>query len=138
VLGVVTEHPSGRRLQVSHAPLDSHTAAACFLMDLKPKELLAAEITVGLASTKPCLWLRNNGRHELGLLCPDLTTAICAISTMREGIATCLRCKEAFLRHRADKQFCSPRCQNTYLTAKRRKRKGRGRGQPPRHGSLER
>lgn len=94
-----------------------------FSLRQEPRALAAAELTLSLSRVKPCLWLDNKEQRQFGLFCPDLLSAIYAITSTGFGIAACLRCGGLFLRDRADNQFCSSRCQNTYLTAKRRRRK---------------
>lgn len=99
--------------------------ASDFILSLKrePRALAAAELSLGLSRAKPCVWLDKKEQRQFGLFCPDLLSAIYANAVLGFGIAACLRCGQVFERDRADRQFCSPRCQNTYLTAKRRRRK---------------
>lgn len=99
-------------------------AASEFILGLigEPHALFAAEVTRGLSRVKLCLWLDKEGQRQLGLFCPDLLSAIYAITTEGLRIAACLRCGNVFLRDRSDNQFCKERCKNTYLTANRRRR----------------
>lgn len=107
----------------------TNDAAAAFLIGLKDNAsaLAAAEITIGLGRTQPCVWLRKDStkkwkeRRQFGLFCPDFLSAAYAVSILGFGIAACLRCGNVFLRSRSDDQFCSPRCQNTFLVARRRR-----------------
>lgn len=109
--------------RVADMPVGPDEAAWSFLLDLKPdpRSLFAAEVTVGLSQTIPCLWIDRKQRLQFGLYCPDFRSAIYATAVGGEGIACCLRCGGFFLRARKDKQFCSDKCQNTWLRARRRK-----------------
>lgn len=118
--------PDGRPLgRAASMPMGPDEAAVMFLLDLKsePRSLLAAEITVGLNRTRVCLWIDKKQLLQFGLFCPDVQSAIYATAVIGGRIACCLRCGSFFHRRRKDKQFCSVKCQNTFLRARRRREK---------------
>jgi hypothetical protein len=88
----------------------------------EPRALAAAELTIGLSAIRVCVWLDRKKQTRFGLYCRDVMSVIYATRVMGCGIAGCLRCGQVFLRGRSDNQFCSDRCKNTFLTAKRRKK----------------
>lgn len=86
-----------------------------------------SEMTTRLRRIRLVIWARKEPgiggwpklALHLGMLCPDIETALCAFSVQRM-LLVCPRCKTIFRPDQANQDYCSPKCSENYRKSRNR------------------